>query len=104
MWPKTWGLPEEMIERRLSQADAKRLPVQLIQLCPNRGREICRAALVIRSWPSYGRRDERSRLATTKTRVAWQRCLRDDLLRTYLFPNSASRRPRKQLKEGGFEW
>jgi hypothetical protein len=25
MWPKTWGLPEEMIGRRLSQAEAKRL-------------------------------------------------------------------------------
>ena len=25
MWPKTWGLPEEMIGRRLSQEEAKRL-------------------------------------------------------------------------------
>ena len=25
MWPKTWGLTEEMIGRRLSQEEAKRL-------------------------------------------------------------------------------
>ena len=25
MWPKTWGLPEEMVGRRLSQEEAKRL-------------------------------------------------------------------------------
>jgi hypothetical protein len=25
MWPKIWGLPEEMIGRRLSQEEAKKL-------------------------------------------------------------------------------
>ena len=29
MWPKTWGLPEEMVWRRLSQEEAKKLLAKL---------------------------------------------------------------------------
>jgi hypothetical protein len=29
MWPKTWGLPEEMVGRRLSQEEAKKLLAKL---------------------------------------------------------------------------